>query len=671
MSEYVESKVYPSEDFHSGSSEGQFNCELKDGEAGRTQSAPEERNLLQSSFHVRLREQDDVDWSRERKVMQMNMEFMKSELERLGGALQNAHGQGAKQWLFIKDQQILLNEMKGEIKALEQELCAEKVNKTFIELELEEALESEKTQSQKIHCELSKLREAVQAQEEQAKLRRKPPPCPPETRKRSRAVLVAELREQTEENTALVVALEEAEREKSSLSDLTKKQEDQIACLVSQLHVEKLRNTELAAALEAAEWELEAGRHQQQDKAQVEEELEKQQVDTKRLSKVVDQSEDSPRTKTCFFCKDKKSTAEEATAGYIDLILSQLEQQKQKKQKLAAVLKKTEQGNSSFSAQLQGANLAQPDARIQITKDLMADLTRKLEGQTATFVAQLHEQKLRNTELLDALEAAEWELLAGWRQQQDIALVEEELEMLRVETEGLAKVVDQSKQLPRTQPSNKKSTIQESTEEHMALILSQLEQQKQKKQKLAATLEKAECEIEAGRIRWQEEAHVEEAHVEEELEKQQVETTNAATEEHIALILSKLERQRQKKKKLAAALKKAEQENSSLSAQLKDLTADLTRKHEAQTASFVAQLVEEKERNSTLAATLKKTKRELKDKSSLLQATEDLNETLREKEQEWNESESTLKTQLADLQNQIAKKKNKWLRRLFCCTTQH
>ncbi|XP_035863304.1 cingulin-like [Sander lucioperca] len=80
----------------------------------------------------------------------------------------------------------------------------------------------------------------------------------------------------------------------------------------------------------------------------------------------------------------------------------------------------------------------------------------------------------------------------------------------------------------------------------------------------------------------------------------------------------------------------------------------------------------------SLLAALKKAEQQLEsqleewkeDKSSLLQATESLKLTQQEKEQEWERTESTMRSQLVDLQSQIMekqkkKKKKKWYKKLF------
>ncbi|XP_074482414.1 uncharacterized protein LOC141762267 [Sebastes fasciatus] len=91
-------------------------------------------------------------------------------------------------------------------------------------------------------------------------------------------------------------------------------------------------------------------------------------------------------------------------------------------------------------------------------------------------------------------------------------------------------------------------------------------------------------------------------------------------------------------------------------------------------SSFAAQLHEQKQSNDTLVAALETAEQQIEShriecqESSLLQAkaTESVQQTLQEKEQEWTTTESSLRSQLADLENQIAKKKRtKWYRKIF------
>ncbi|TDG98457.1 hypothetical protein EPR50_G00218870 [Perca flavescens] len=132
---------------------------------------------------------------------------------------------------------------------------------------------------------------------------------------------------------------------------------------------------------------------------------------------------------------------------------------------------------------------------------------------------------------------------------------------------------------------------------------------------------------------------------------------------------AQLEMQDKKNKNLMAALKK-KFEHQLESVLWQQEKSSLLEEREKTRASYVAQIEEQSSVSDALLADLKKAEQQLEshlnqwkeDKLSLLQATESLKLTQQEKEQEWERTESTMRSQLVDLQSQIMKKqqKKKW-----------
>ena len=144
-----------------------------------------------------------------------------------------------------------------------------------------------------------------------------------------------------------------------------------------------------------------------------------------------------------------------------------------------------------------------------------------------------------------------------------------------------------------------------------------------------------------------------------------------------ASLRAQLEMQDKDSKDLVCALEmKCEHQLESERVLWQQEKSSLLEERERTRASCVAQSDQQSFGSDCLLAALRKAEQQLEsqlqewkeDKSSLLQATERLKLSQQEKEQEWERTESTLRSQLVDLESQMMekpKKKKRWYRRLF------
>ncbi|XP_074482277.1 uncharacterized protein LOC141762193 [Sebastes fasciatus] len=203
------------------------------------------------------------------------------------------------------------------------------------------------------------------------------------------------------------------------------------------------------------------------------------------------------------------------------------------------------------------------------------------------------------------------------------------------------------------------AAIQEATEKYVTNCLSELEELRVNRSEMMAALKEAEEELKSGYHMWQEKksSHLAELETSQRSHLAQLKMQDEEHKTIVADLKSKLEDQ------LASERLLWQQEKTSL---LEETVKT--------NFSFAAQLHEQKQSNDTLVAALETAEQQIeshrieRQESSLLQAksTESVQQTLQEKEQEWTTTESSLRSQLADLENQIAKRKRtKWYRKLI------
>ena len=287
-----------------------------------------------------------------------------------------------------------------------------------------------------------------------------------------------------------------------------------------------------------------------------------------------------------------------------------------------------------------------------------------MEESRALFEDQLEKQNLENKTLTAALKKAE-DLLEterlGWQQGANIMMRDHSEETLQITSE--LKRVEECLEAERYCWYKEKNCLQREIEESRAFFDNQLEEQNRKNKTLAAALRNVEQKFASCQVEWQEEKTS--------LIQDMRQEAKEAVERSQASHQVQLEEHREETRKIAAALKKAEDllETERLGWQQEKISL---LEIEKSRALFEDQMEKQSHENKTLAAALMNVEQKLQsylmewqeEKTSLIQTTENLEKMLQEKEQEWKELESSMESHLKEL---ISKKnRRKWYRRLFC-----
>ena len=285
------------------------------------------------------------------------------------------------------------------------------------------------------------------------------------------------------------------------------------------------------------------------------------------------------------------------------------------------------------------ADLLLERAQVQKLKEKLAKTERDAEKTRASHQRQIEGQREENKKIASALKRAE-DLLDSerlcWQQE--------------------------------------KTSLLEEMEKSRALFEDQLDEQKHENKTLVAALKDVEQKLENHRVEWQEEK-ISLIQATEEFKKRLQDTqqeAKEAMERYQASHQAQLEEHREETRKIASALKNAQGLLESESLSWLQVKTSMLEEKEKSRALHEAQLDEQKRENKTLAAAFKNVEQKLdshlvrwhEEKTSLIQATEGLKKTLQEKEQEWQEMESSMKSQLEDLMTK-KKKKKKWYRRFI------
>lgn len=151
----------------------------------------------------------------------------------------------------------------------------------------------------------------------------------------------------------------------------------------------------------------------------------------------------------------------------------------------------------------------------------------------------------------------------------------------------------------------------------------------------------------------------------------QKEEAKRAMEQSQASHQARLQEQRAETSRLEYALREAEEVLATERCRLQRERASLLEEMEKSRAPYMAQLEEQIQENNVVMDALKMVEQGLesnrvrwqKEKSSLLQAIDGLQKTLQQKQQEWEEIDSCMRPQVAELESQMQKKK--WYRKFF------
>ncbi|XP_059194521.1 centrosomal protein of 83 kDa-like [Centropristis striata] len=317
--------------------------------------------------------------------------------------------------------------------------------------------------------------------------------------------------------------------------------------------------------------------------------------------------------------KDLQAELEQMKAEK-EALQDQLQVEKYNNDQLTASLEMAKQDNSSLINLMETERCRFEEEKNTILKQSM--------NYTNSCIAQLNYQVEENRKLKVEMNTLNLELQSA-KQLQAPAKNNVELESyLEMEKAQTQKLHHELKKMEETIQQQK-----EMQDFHQA----QLEDQKAETARFAADLKKTEDLLQTERHLFEEEK--------EEMEK------------HLNSCLAQLNNQVDENRKLMASLEEAEEDKTSLTAQL-----TITK------ATQLAQLEVKQEHNKNLVAALKQAEQQLDshqiqwkdEKSSVLQMLQD-------KEQEWQQNEISMRTQLEDLQRQINEKKNKkkWYRKLF------
>ena len=248
-----------------------------------------------------------------------------------------------------------------------------------------------------------------------------------------------------------------------------------------------------------------------------------------------------------------------------------------------------------------------------------------------------------------------------------------QIEKQREETKEIVSALKKAEDLLESERlcwQKEKTSLLEEAKKSRALFEDQLDEQKHQNDTLAAALKNVEQELESHRVEWQEE-NTSLIQATEDFKKTLQDMKQEATEaveRSQASHQAQLEEHREETRKIASALKNAESLLETEILSWWQMRTSLLEEKDKSTAFYEAQVDEQKRENQTLAAALRNVEQKLEshqvvwqeEKTSLIQATETIKKTLQEKEQEWQEKESFLKSELEDLMTKKSKKK--WYR---------
>ena len=527
-----------------------------------------------------------------------------------------------------------------------------------------------------------------------------------EERENSAALYEAQLDEQKCKNNTLTAALMNVEQElesrqvewqeeKTSLIQKMKQEANEAmersqAAHQAQLEEHRMESKKTTTALKKAEDLLKSERlcWQQDTKTLLDDHTEER----RQIASELKGAKQRLENERYYWQKEKYSLLEEKENSTA-LHEAQLDEQKCKNKTLAAALMNVEQ-------ELESRQVEWQEEKTSLIQKMQQEANEAVESSKAAHQAQLEEHREETKKMAAALKKAE-DLLKSERlcwQLDTKTLLDRHTE----ERWLIMSDLNRAKQLLENERNfwqTEKDSLLEAMENATALHEVQLNEQKRENKTLAAVLRNTEQEYVNSQMEWQKKKTY--------LIQMMGQEAKEAVERSQAAHQAQLEEHREETKKIAAALKKAEDllETERLHWQQKTITLDeqteetqqiaseLTRTKQhlenecnfwqkekvplleivKSTALYEVQLDEQNHEYKTLTAALRKVEQKLEsdqvewqeEKTSLIQATEELKRTLQEKEQEWEETEHSMKAQLEGLMNK-KRNKRKWYRRLFC-----
>ncbi|XP_030274578.1 myosin-10-like isoform X2 [Sparus aurata] len=463
--------------------------------------------------------------------------------------------------------------------------------------------------------------------------------------------------------------------ERMEVQKLLEKLSEKEASHQAQLEEHREETRKIAAALKKAEDLLETERHRwQQDTDTL---LDDHSAETCQIKSELNRVEECLKAERYYWHKEKNCLLREIeeSRAFCDV---QLDEQECKKKTLAAALMNVEQKFESCQVEWQ-------EEKTSLIQDMRQEANEAMERCQASHQAQLEEHREETGKIAAALKKAE-DLLEteclDW-QQDTINIVEE----LSEETRQMLSDLSRSKDLLEVECFNwqkEKDSLLKEMEESRALYEVQLDEQKCKNKTLATALINVEQKFESCQLEWQEEktSLIQTTEGLKNTVQDMQRDANEAVERCQASHQAQLEEHREETRKISAALKKAEDlletgrlgwqqdtitmvkelheethEMQSDLSRLKDLLEvecfnwqkekdSLLKEMEESRALSEVQLDEQKCQNKTLAAALMNVEQKFEscqlewqeEKTSLIQTTEGLKNTVQDMQQEANEA---------------------------------
>ena len=480
-----------------------------------------------------------------------------------------------------------------------------------------------------------------------------------------------------EEKTAIIQKMQREAKEAAERSQASHQ---------AKLEEHRLESKKMAAALKKAEDLLRTERlcWQQDTKTLLDDHTE----ETRQIASDLKRTKQLLEDERCYWEKMKVSLLEEKENSAA-LYEVQLDEQKGENKTLSAALMKMEKEFECRQAEWQ-------EEKSSLIQKMQQEANEAEERSQALHQVQLEEHREATKKMAAALKETEdllkserlcWEINTKTLQDDHI----EDTQQIMFDLRRTKQLLENERNFWQTE----KSSLLEAMEKSKALHEVQLNEQKCKTKTLAAALMNCEQELVNGQVEWREEKRTI-------IQRMQREAAEAEQRSK-----AQLEEHREETKKMAAAVKKAEdllqterlnwQQNTMTlldehTEEMRQIGSDLKRAKlrleaernfwQKEKVSLLAivksaavcevQLDEQSHQSKTFAAALKRVEQKLEsnqmewqeEKISLIQAREDLKRTLQEKEQEWEETESAMKSQLEDLMKKKTKKR-KWYRWLF------
>ncbi|KAL6112698.1 uncharacterized protein ACO6RY_11148 [Pungitius sinensis] len=372
-----------------------------------------------------------------------------------------------------------------------------------------------------------------------------------------------------------------------------------------------------------------------------------------------------------------RAREQESVKHNMQLAQAALAEQRAETNRMAAALKALQVKTESLNHQQR--NISEKEGEILTTSQVKLDEQMDINNKTDAAPDKT-EQDLKKAYTL--WQEEKLSLIAKYEEtsRRNESLMKTKLNEAHQEMKGCEKQLEYE----RCQWEAEKAALQKATLEKDASLVVDLECEKKKNKDLLAAVKKAEQQAESRAIEWQQEKSSLTAKLEracKELDDARLSNTTflQKTEQEAMVSLKNISKtqnqlllQRERNIKITSDLKNTEDQLDIERLHIQKLCSQL---ETSEGHSFAKMETMEKDHKTLIATLQKKSEDGLEserlswqqEKSSLLQEKEQLQQTLKEKEEEQQKTEASLKSELEVLQSRVSKKERKRWYHLFSC----